>query len=137
LNQTISKQCAELSKEKNIKGKHNLVGPWGCKAITCLSYKSNLCVLSYSTPNQRKKEIEKGKARISKAKFPTKIPPHKTLLIHDDCAYYDLMGNDLQSQFMTCLWYRIKMKHLPMLDFIHLKQFSPIWLDPVFLLMLF
>jgi len=50
---------------------------------------------------------------------------------------FDLMGNDLQSQFMTCLWFGIKMKHLPVWAFIHLEQFSSIQLDPVFLLMFF
>ena len=62
--------------------------PGGYKAITCFSYKPNLCVLSCSAPNQSEKETEKGKAKTPKAKFPTKIPPHKALLIHDDCAYY-------------------------------------------------
>ena len=48
---------------------------------------------------------------------------------------YDLMGNDLQSQSTTYLWFGIKMKHWPMWDFIHLEQFFSIQLGPVFLLM--
>jgi len=50
---------------------------------------------------------------------------------------FHLMENDLQSQSMTYLWFGIKMKHLPVWNFIHLEQFSSIQLDPVFLLMLF
>jgi len=45
---------------------------------------------------------------------------------------FDLMGNDLQSQIMTYLWFGVKMKHLPVWDFIHFVQFSSIQLDPVF-----
>ena len=60
----------------------------GCKAITYFSYKLNLCVLFRSTPNQREKETKRGKARTTKAKFPTKIQPYEVLLIHDDCANY-------------------------------------------------
>jgi len=46
---------------------------------------------------------------------------------------FDLMENDLQSQFMTYLWFGIKMKHLPVWDFIHLERFSTIQLDQFFL----
>ena len=45
---------------------------------------------------------------------------------------FDLIGNDLQIQSTTYMWFGIKMKHLPMWDFIHLEQFSSIWLDQVF-----
>jgi len=50
---------------------------------------------------------------------------------------FDLMGNDLESPSMTYLWVGIKMKHLPVWDFIHLERFSSIRLDPVFLLMFY
>ena len=50
---------------------------------------------------------------------------------------FDLMGNDMQSQSMAYLWFGIKMKHLPVWDFIHLEQFSSIRLDPMFLFMFF
>ena len=50
---------------------------------------------------------------------------------------FDLMGNNLESQFMTYMWFGIKMKHLHVQDFIHLQRFSSIGLDPVFLLMFF
>ena len=49
---------------------------------------------------------------------------------------FDLMGNDLQSQFMTYMCFGIEMKHLLVWNFIHLEQFSSIRLDLVFLLML-
>ena len=45
---------------------------------------------------------------------------------------FDLMGNDLESPSMTYLWVGIKMKHLPVWDFIHLERFSSIRLDLVF-----
>jgi len=50
---------------------------------------------------------------------------------------FDLMENDLQSPSMTYLWFGVRMKHLSVWDFIHLERFSSIWLDLVFLLMLF
>ena len=57
----------------------------GCKVIAFFSYKSNLCVHSL-VPQQTKerKETKRGKARTTKAKFPTKIRPYKVLLIYDD-----------------------------------------------------
>ena len=48
---------------------------------------------------------------------------------------FDLMGNDLQNQFMTYLLFEIKMKHLPVWNFIHLEWFSSIRLGQVFPLM--
>jgi len=43
---------------------------------------------------------------------------------------FALMGNDLQSQSITYLWLGIKMKHLPVWDFIHLERFSSIRIGP-------
>jgi len=112
--------------------------PGGVKQSPALV--TNRIFVSSFVPRQtkEKKEIERGKTRITKAKFPTKIQPIMSywfmMIMH---IIFDLMGNDLQSQSTTCPWFGIKMKHLPMWDFIHLEWFSSIWLDPVFLLMLF
>ena len=90
LDQTMFEQCAELSKEKYKKREMvPLLKPGGmCKAITCFSYKPKLRVRSCYASNQREKEKKKGKAQITKAKFPTKIQPYKVLLIHDYYSYY-------------------------------------------------
>ena len=73
---------------------------------------------------KEKRKQKRGKARTTKAKFPTKIQPYKVLLIHDDCAYYLWFdGNDLQNQSTIYLWFGIRMKHLPVWDFIHLERF--------------
>jgi len=47
---------------------------------------------------------------------------------------FDLIGNDLQSQVMTYLRFRIRMKHLHVWDLYTLSGFPLFKLDPVFLL---
>ena len=78
-----------------------------------------------------------GKTKATKTKFPAKFGLRKSywsmMIMH---IIFDLMGNDLQNQFMTYLWFGIKMKHLHVWSFIHLVRFSSIRLDRVFLLML-
>ena len=73
--------CKIVKREKKYKRKAIItwLKPWGCKAITCFSYKPNLCVLLCSKLNQREKETEKEeRLEHPKAKCPTKIPPHKS-----------------------------------------------------------
>ena len=47
---------------------------------------------------------------------------------------FDFIGNDLQNQVMTYLWFRIRVKHLPVWDLYTLSDFLLFQLDPVFLL---
>ena len=99
--------------------------PEGVKAITYFSYKSNLCVLSCSTPNQKEKETERERPGHPKPNSLPKshlIKPYWSMMIAH--IIFDLMGNDLQSQSMTYLWSGIRMKHLSVWNFIHLEQFS-------------
>ena len=79
----------------------------------------------------KRKGNKKERLEHPKAKFPTKIQLPKTscwsMITH---IIFDLMGNDLQSQIMTCLWFGVRMKHLPVWDFIHFERFSSISIGP-------
>ena len=81
--------------------------------IAYFSYKPNLCVYSHVPYQTKEKGKQKGeRPEQRKPKFPTKSDLIKLLLIHDDYAFiFDLMGNDLKSQFMTYLWFGIRKKH--------------------------
>jgi hypothetical protein len=45
---------------------------------------------------------------------------------------FDLIGNNLQSQVMTYLWFGIRMKHLPVRDWYTLSGFLLFLSNPVF-----
>ena len=45
---------------------------------------------------------------------------------------FDLIGNDLQNQVMTYLWFEIRIKHLPVQGLYTLSDFLLFQLDPVF-----
>ena len=74
---TISEQCAKLPKEKKYKREAMItwLKPGGVKQSPALV--TNRIFVSSFVPRQtkEKKEIERGKTRITKAKFPTKIQP--------------------------------------------------------------
>ena len=80
-----------------------------------------------------KKETKKEKAETLRAKFPTKTPFSKksywSMITH---VIFDLIGNDLQNQVMSYLWFWIRMKHLPVWDWYILSDFLLFLLDPVF-----
>ena len=113
----MPKPCTKLFKRVKRKGRnvtwsrHEGIGsdrPF--KLLT-----KSLCLVSYSH-----KKKEKGKARATKAKIPYKSDLKKSywsmMIMH---IIHDLMGNDLQNQYMTYLWLGIKMKHLPVWSFMH------------------
>ena len=68
----------------------------------------------------------------TKQKFPPNEPIPKTKSYWSMITYvvFDLIGNDLQSLVMTYLWFRIRMKHLPMWDWYTLSDFSSIFVKP-------
>jgi len=74
----------------------------------------SLCLLSYS--HKKEKETKASKAKISYRSNLKKT--YWSMMII--CIILDLMGNDLQNQFTTYLWFGIDMKHLPVWSFIHL-----------------
>ena len=45
---------------------------------------------------------------------------------------FDLIGNDLQSQIMTYLWFGIRMKHFLVWDLYTLSEILLFQLDPTF-----
>ena len=86
-------------------------------------------------PRPALKKTEKEKAEIPRIKFSTKDNfPNKSYWSMIAHVIFDLIGNDLQSQVMTYLWFRIRMKHLPVWDLYTLSDFLLFRLDPVFLL---
>ena len=74
----------------------------------------SLCLLSYS----HKKE-ERPKATKPKISYKSNLKKtYYSIMIMR--MILDLMGNDLQNQFMTYLWFGIEMKHLSVWSFMHL-----------------
>ena len=73
----------------------------------------SLCLLSYW---HQKRKTKATKAKIS-YKSNLKKAYWSMMIMH---IILDLIGNDLQNQFMTYLWFGIKMEHLPVWNFIHL-----------------
>ena len=66
-----------------------LLKPGGCvkRSPALVTNQILVFALLFRTEPKRKGN-KRGKAKTTKAKFPTKIQPYKVLLIHDDCAYY-------------------------------------------------
>ena len=91
--------------------------------------------------SRRTKEKRKLKGERPEQPKPNFLPKSNLIKSHWSMMIahiiFDLMGNDLQSQSTTYLWFGVKMKHLPVWDFRHLERFSSIRLDAVFLLILF
>ena len=92
-----------------------------------------LCVGDLFASRKTKTEKEKGQ-KHTKAKKPTKRThsqgkPYWPMITH---VIFDLIGNNLQSQVMTYLWFGIRMKHLPVRDWYTLSGFLLFLLNPVF-----
>ena len=80
----------------------------------------------------------KQKQKRKRPKYQSQVSPPKTPLPKKSCwsmiarVIFGLIGNDLQSQVMTYLWFRIRIKHLPVWDLYTLSDFLLFQLDPVF-----
>ena len=63
---------------------------------------------------KKKKKQERKKPKCPKPNFPPNTPfpkkSYSSMIVH---VIFDLIGNDLQSQVMTYLWFGIRMKHFP------------------------
>ena len=84
-------------------------------------------------PHVKQKQKRK-KPKNSKAENPTKRTRFQgksywSMITH---VIFDLIGNNLQNQVMTYLWFGIRMKHLPVWDWYTLSDFLLSLLDPVF-----
>ena len=94
--------CKIVKRKKKGNSNNNLVKTRGMhEVITFLV--TNQIFVSALAPHRTK---EKKKTEKEKAKTPKSQSSHHII--------FDLIGNDLQSQIMTCLWFGIRMKHLPM-----------------------
>ena len=137
---TISEQCAKLPKEKKYKREAMItwLKPGGVKRSPTLVTNEIFvpsCVPCRTKEKRRQKEERPKQTKPNLLPKSNLIKSYWSMMIAR--IIFDLMGNDLQSQTTTCLWFGIKMKHLHVWDFIHLERFSSICLDPLFLLMLF
>ena len=94
----------------------------------------NSCALVTFSPRTKQKQKRK-RQKHSKPNFP----PRKKQTIPKKMSYwsmithviFDLIGNDLQNQVMTYLWFRIRIKHLPVWDWYTLSDFLLSLLGPV------
>ena len=119
----------ELSpnEQKRRKGNHDLKwsSPFNCQPKSCA-----LATFSPRTKQKQKRKRQKH----SKPNFPKKqtIPKKKSYWSMITHVIFDLIGNNLQSQVMTYLWFGIRMKHLPVRDWYTLSDFLLFLLNPVF-----
>ena len=131
LDRTISEQYRIVTKwTKRRKGNHDLKwsSPFNCQPKSC--------ALATFRPalNKNRKGKEPKKNHHQKPKNPPKEPVSKgksywSMIMH---VIFDLIGNNLQSQVMTYLWFEIRMKHLPVQDWYTLSDFLLFLLNPVF-----
>ena len=96
-----------LSKQQK-KGNHDLKwsSPFDCQP-------KSRALVAYSPHTKQKQERKRPKH--SEPNFPPKNPipkkkSYRSMITH---VIFDLIGNDLQNQVMTYLWFGIRMRHLP------------------------
>jgi len=108
--------------------------PGGCVKRSPVLVTNQIFVSALVPQRTKEKRKQKGeRPGQPKPNFQTKsnlIKSYWSMMIAH--IIFDLMGNDLQSQSMTYLWFAFKTKHLLVWDFIHLERFSSIRLDPMF-----
>ena len=94
--------------------------PKSCASVTC-------------SPHSKQKQKRKRPENLE-PNFPPKEPNSQEKSYWSMIAHviFDLIGNDLQSQVMTYLWFGIRMKHLPVRDWYTLSEFLLFLLNPVF-----
>ena len=119
---TIQK-CHQVNEKKKENHDPKWPSPFDCQPKSCASV----------TCSPRTKQKQKRKRpKILKAKIPTKKNPKKksywSMITH---VIFDLIGNDFQNQVITCLWFEIRMKHLPVWGWYTLIDFLLFLLDPV------
>ena len=126
--------CHQMNK-KGRKGNHDLKwsSPFDCQPKSC--------ALATFSPRTKQKKQKKKKPGKSKAKNTQKPKEETTKRTHSQGKSYwsmithvifDLIGNDLQNQVMTYLWFGIRMKHLPVRDWYTLSDFLLFLSNPVF-----
>ena len=128
--------CHQMNKRKKRK-------PWP-KVVFSLWLPTKIPCASdpfFSPRTKQKKKKEKEKARKIKSQKHTKAEKKTTKRTHSQGKPYwsmithvifDLIGNNLQSQVMTYLWFGIRMKHLPVRDWYTLSDFLLFLSNPVF-----
>ena len=67
--------------------------------------------------------------KFSSKMFSAKKKSYWSMITH---AIFDWIGNDLQNQVMTYLWFGIRLKHLPVWGWYTLSDFLLFLLNPVF-----
>ena len=90
---------------------------------------TNQIVVPVSLSHHAKQKKRNGKGRNAQSQTHHSYQNPKSIIAH---IIFHFMGNDLQSQIMTCLWFGVRMKQLPVWDFIHFERFLIFQLDPVF-----
>jgi len=122
-----------LNKIKLSQGKQEKKGNHDLKWSSLFDWQPKSCASMTCSPHTKQKQKRK-RPKTLKAKFPTKktIPKKKSYWSMITHVIFDLIGNDLQNQVMTYLWFEIRMKHLPVWDWYTLSDFLLFLLDPVF-----
>ena len=134
------KKKKDENKEKNKRKKRK---PWP-KVVFSLWLPTKIPCASdffFSPRTKQKKNRKRKKPEKSKAKNTQKPKEETTKRTHSQGKSYwsmithvifDLIGNNLQSQVMTYLWFGIRMKHLPVRDWYTLSDFLLFLSNPVF-----
>ena len=116
--------CHQVNKKK--KGNHDLKwsSPFDCQPKSCA-----LATFSPRTKQKQRRKRQKHSKPNSPPKNHSQNKSYWSMITH---VIFDLIGNDLQNQIMTYLWFGIRIKHLPVWDWYTLSDFLLSLLDPVF-----
>ena len=115
--------CHQVNKKK---GNHDpkWPSPFDCQPKSCA-----LATFSPRTKQKQKRKRQKHSKPNSPPKNHSQNKSYWSMITH---VIFDLIGNDLQNQVMTYLWFGIRIKHLPVWDWYTLSDFLLSLLDPVF-----
>ena len=118
----------ELSPNKIKKKQENHDLKWS-SPFDCQSKSCALATFSPRTKQKQKRKRRKHSKPNSPPKSHSQNKSYWSMITH---VIFDLIGNYLQNQVMTYLWFRIRIKHLPVWDWYTLSDFLLSLLDPVF-----
>ena len=118
--------CHQMNEKKERKPRPKMV-------FSLLLTTKTLCASDFS-PRTKPKQKRKKAKKHTKAEKPTKRThsqgkPYWSMITH---VIFDLIGDNLQSQVMTYLWFEIRMKHWPVRDWYTLSDFLLFSSNPVF-----
>ena len=98
--------------------------PFDCQPKSCAPM-----TFSPRTKQKQKRKRPKHPKPNSPPKSHSQNKSYWSMLTH---VIFDLIGNDLQNQVMTYLWFGIRIKHLSVWGLYTLSDFLLFQLDPVF-----